>query len=141
LILKFYLFEYLKTFLLIKCIKKINSIHWMFFVLFIFKASSFGLVGIGLDFTLLPPSSGCQVFPNICLVATRCFPSSTRWPLGHDLCIFSPCSYRIPGQSFPSIFWISTYFCKFCAGLTSPMTKIKASIHSWTSFCSNLSSF
>ncbi len=42
----------------------------MLLVLFVFKAFSFGLVGLGLDFAFLQPFSGPQVFPNIYLVAT-----------------------------------------------------------------------
>ncbi len=42
------------------------------------------------------------------LMAANSSPTSTWWPLGHDLCVFSPCSYWILGQNYPSIFWIST---------------------------------
>ncbi len=41
----------------------------MLLMLFICKAFSFGLVGLGLEFTLLPPSNGCQVV--ICVFLVR----------------------------------------------------------------------
>jgi len=80
----------------------------MLLVLFVFKAFGFALVGFGLNFALLQPSNGYQVFSHIYLVVTKCFPSSTYWPPCHDMCVFSSRSYGILGQNYPSIFKIST---------------------------------
>jgi hypothetical protein len=70
LILKFCLFEYLKTFLLKKLLKTFNFIAWMLLVLFVFKASGFGLVALGLNFAFLWPFGGYLVISLIYLVAT-----------------------------------------------------------------------
>jgi hypothetical protein len=49
----------------------------MLFVIFIFKALGFSLVGLGLAFTFLSPFNGHQVFSNIFLVVVMYSPSST----------------------------------------------------------------
>jgi hypothetical protein len=60
-------------------LKIFSFIAWMLLVLFVFKASSFGLVGLGLNFALLQPFGGRLVFYLIYLVATMlwyvCFQS------------------------------------------------------------------
>jgi len=49
----------------------------MLFVLFVFKASDFGMVGLRLNFPFLWPSGGRQVLSNIYLVAVKCLSLST----------------------------------------------------------------
>ncbi len=62
-----------------KLLKKFNFIAWILFILFIFKASSFCLVAVGLNFTFLQPFGGHLAFFLIYMVAAKlwyvCFQS------------------------------------------------------------------
>ncbi len=64
-------------------------------------------------------------------------------PNGHRvvICVFSVCvPIESPVKNFLPYFEYQLNFCKFCVGLTSFMTRTKASTHFWISLCFNLSS-
>jgi hypothetical protein len=113
----------------------------MLLVLFVFKASSFGLMGLGLDFALLWPYGGHHVFSAFIwwLVGVLLHPHGGRHVM---ICVFL---VHVLTQFLVKI--ILSYFgyqfncCKFYVGLTSFTTRIEASIPSLISLCFNLFSF
>jgi hypothetical protein len=110
-------------------------------ILFAFNASGFDLMGIRLNFTLLQPFGGCQVFSNINLVVAGCSPN---WHGGHHvmICVFLVHVFtEFPNKIFFPCFEYQFHSCIFCVGLTFSMTRMEASIHFWIFFCSNFFSF
>ncbi len=102
----------------------------MLLVFFIFKGFGFALVGLGLNFTLLRPSSGYLLLSFIYLMGAKCLLSSTY---GHQvvICVFSiHVLTKFPVKIILPYFGYQLNFCKFCVGLTFPMTKMEASTQS-----------